>query len=121
MLDGFARLIRDLMHRAGRLQHVLAISATVDDEAATMLETTRRQRHRGQSRIVRNLADRKALRPGLTQEAAADIVYTVLSPEVYGILTIERGWSEDDYEAWIAHTLRTRLLDAQAAEGVTYS
>ena len=105
MLDGFARLIRDLMHRAGRLQHVLAISATVDDEAATMLETTRRQRHQGQSRIVRNLADRKALRPGLTQEAAADIVYTVLSPEVYCILTIERGWSEDDYEAWIAHTL----------------
>lgn len=116
MLDGFARLLRELMHRAGRLQHVLATSAAVDDEAAEMLEITRRQRHRGQSRIVRDLARRKALKPGLTQKAAADIVYTVMSPEVYCILTVERGWSEDDYEAWVAHTLRTQLLDAHAAE-----
>jgi hypothetical protein len=39
-----------------------------------------------------------------------------MSPEVYCILTVERGWSEDDYEAWVAHTLRTQLLDAHAAE-----
>lgn len=75
-----------------------------------MLETTRSQRHRGQARIVRELARRKALRPGLTQEEAADIGYAVMSPEVYRILTIERGWSEDGYQAWLAHTLRTLLL-----------
>lgn len=115
VLDGFARVLRDLLHRAGGLQHVLVTSAAVDDEAAEMLETTRRQRHQGQSRIVRSLAQRKALRPGLTQKAAADILYTVMSPEVYRILTVERGWSEDDYEAWLARTLRTQLLDPDAA------
>ena len=112
MLDSFARLLRELMGRAGGLQHVLAMSSAVDDEAAEMLETTRRQRHRGQSRIVRDLARRKTLRSGLTQKAATDIVYTVMSPEVYRMLTVERGWSEDDYEAWLARTLRTQLLDA---------
>lgn len=116
MLDGFARVLRDLMHRAGGLQHVLATSAAVDEEAAEMLETTRRQRHQGQSRIVRELARRKALRAGLTQKAAGDIIYTVMSPEVYRLLTVERGWNEDDYEAWLARTLRTQMLDAQAAE-----
>jgi AcrR family transcriptional regulator len=110
MLDAFAQIARALLHRSGELQHVLATSATVDEEVAAMLETIRSQRHRGQARIVRELARRKALRPGLTQKEAADVVYAVMSPEVHRILTTERGWSEDGYQAWLAHTLRTQLL-----------
>jgi len=110
VLDAFAHLLRDVMHRAGALQHVLATSALVDDDAAEMLEATRRQRHTGQGRIVRTLARRKMLRTGLTQPRATDIIYTVMSPEVFRILTVERGWSEDEYEAWLARTLRTQLL-----------
>jgi AcrR family transcriptional regulator len=110
MLDAFAHVHKGVMHRAGALQHVLATSAVIDEEAAQMLEETRRQRHQGQSRIVKDLARRKALRSGLTQRDAADIVYTVMSPEVYRILTVERGWSEEAHEAWVAHTLRTQLL-----------
>jgi AcrR family transcriptional regulator len=110
MLDAFAHLLRGVVHRSGALQHVLATSAVVDDEAAEMLEITRQQRHTGQSRIVRDLARRKVLRPDLTQAAAADIIYTLMSPEVYRILTVERGWTEDAYEAWLARTLRTQLL-----------
>jgi AcrR family transcriptional regulator len=110
MLDAFAHLLRGVMHRAGALQHVLATSAVVDEEAAEMLHMVRRQRHTGQSRIVRELARRKVLPLGLTQAAAADIAYTVMSPEVYRILTVERGWSDDRYEAWLARTLRAQLL-----------
>lgn len=110
LLDAFAHLLRDLIHRAAALQHALATSAAVDDEAAEMLEITRRQRRSGQSRIVHALARRKALRAGLTQSNAADIVYAVMSPEMFRILTVERGRSEDEYEAWLARTLRTQLL-----------
>lgn len=110
MLDAFAHLHRAVMQRSSALQHVLATSAAVDDEAAEMLEVTRRQRHTGQSRIVRNLATRGVLRPGLSEAMAADIVYTVMSPEVHRILTVERDWSEERFEAWLATTLRTQLL-----------
>jgi AcrR family transcriptional regulator len=112
MLDAFARVVRGVMQRAGPLQHVLATSAVVDVEAAEMLEVTRRQRHTGQRRIVRELARRNALSPGLTHAAAADIVYTLMSPDVYRILTHERGWSGDEYETWLARTLRSLLLPA---------
>jgi AcrR family transcriptional regulator len=123
MLDAFAHVHRGVMKRAGALQHVLAASAVIDDEAAEMLEATRRQRHLGQGRIVRDLARRKALRAGLTQREAVDIVYTVMSPEIYRILTVERGWSDEQLEAWVAHTLRTQLLgidadDHQVAAGI---
>jgi AcrR family transcriptional regulator len=110
MLDAFAHLLRELMHRSGQLQHVLATSAVVDEEAAEMLETVRRQRHVGQSRIVRELARRQSLAPRLTRAAAADIVYAIMSPELYRILTVERGWTEDRYEAWVSDALRSQLL-----------
>jgi AcrR family transcriptional regulator len=112
MLGEFAGVLTRLMHRAGDLQHVLATSAVVDDEAAEMLEITRQQRRRGQSRIVHELARRKALKAGLTQSAAADIVYALMSPEIYRILTVERGWTEDRYRSWLADALRSQLLGA---------
>jgi hypothetical protein len=115
MLDAFAHLPRGVMHRAGALPHVLATSALVDSDAAEMLEVTRRQRHTGQSRVVRALARRNALRAGLTQPRAADIVYTVMSPEVFRILTVERGMERGRVRSWLAHTLRTQLLQPVSA------
>ena len=112
LLDALAHVLRQLMQRAGALQHLLATSAVVDPEAAEMLEVTRTQRHAGQSRIVEALARRDCLRPDLSQTEAADIIYTMMSPEVFRILTAERGWSEDDYESWLARTLRNQLLPA---------
>jgi AcrR family transcriptional regulator len=115
MVDAFVHLLRGVMQRSGALQHVLATSAVVDDEAAAMWEITRQQRHTGQSRIVQELARRRALRRDLTPARATDIVYTLMSPEVYRILTLERGWTDDEYEAWLARALRQQLLrDAEA-------
>jgi hypothetical protein len=51
------------------------------------------------------LEARGALDPGLDTAEAADIVYTLLSPEVHRILTVERGWPADRYERWIARSL----------------
>jgi hypothetical protein len=61
---------------------------------------------------VHELARRKALKAGLTQSAAADIVYALMSPEIYRILTVERGWTEDRYRSWLADALRSQLLGA---------
>lgn len=116
MLDRFAGVLRMLMHRAAGLQHVLATSAAVDDEAAEMLEITRQQRYEGQNRIARELARRNALRSGLSPRSAADIIYTLMSPELYRILTVERGWNDDDYEAWLSSALQTQLLDQVSAK-----
>ena len=110
MLDGFAGLLRGVLERSAALQNVLLSSAGVDPEAAEMLEITRQQRHQGQSRIVEALARRKALRAGLTRSEASDIVYTLMSPEVYRILTVERGWNGTRYERWLAGSLRGQLL-----------
>jgi AcrR family transcriptional regulator len=110
LIDAFARIGRELQERAAAIQHVLAGAAAVDPEAAEQLVITRQQRLTGQSRVAAELARREALAPGLTEAEAADLIYTFMSPEVYRILTAERGWSPKRYEAWLATTLRRALL-----------
>jgi AcrR family transcriptional regulator len=109
MVNAFARLARELMERSSAVQHVLATAAQVDTDAAGLLAEIRRQRHTGQSRIVAALAATGALDPALDTAEAADIVYALLSPDVHRILTVERGWTADRYERWIARSLATLL------------
>jgi AcrR family transcriptional regulator len=110
LLAGFARLCREVLDRSGPLQHVLRSAAVVDAEAADLLETTNRQRLTGQSRVARALSIRGWLAEGIGESDALDIIYTLMSPEVHRILTVERGWSADHYERWLADTLSAALL-----------
>ncbi|MFC5909267.1 TetR/AcrR family transcriptional regulator [Streptacidiphilus monticola] len=110
LLDLFAHLARELLDRSAPVQHVLRTAAVVDPEAAAQLETTNRQRLEGQSRIAGVLADRGALAEDVDQRRAADLIYLLMSPEVHRILTVERGWSPEAYERWLATSLRASLL-----------
>lgn len=110
-LAGFALLVRDLMARAGQVHRILADAARSDDGAASLLAEMARQRHEGQRRIARSLARANALREGVRERDAADIIHALASPEVYGLLVIDRGWSGERYEQWLRDALATQLLD----------
>jgi AcrR family transcriptional regulator len=110
MTAAFARIVAEFMQRSSAILNVLATAAQVDPEAAELLAQIRRQRYTGQSRIVAALRDTGALDPDLDTDEANDIVYTLLSPEVHLILTVERGWPADRYERWIARSLSALLV-----------
>jgi AcrR family transcriptional regulator len=105
LIRAFARIGRDFMERSSAIMHVLATAAQVDPEVAELLTEIRRQRHQGQSRIVAALSDLDALDPHLELPQAVDITYVALSPDVHRILTVERGWTADQYERWIVRSL----------------
>ncbi|HEY7439634.1 MAG TPA: helix-turn-helix domain-containing protein [Acidimicrobiia bacterium] len=110
MLEAFATIATELLGRSSAIQQVLASAAQVDAEAAGLLTEIRRQRHTGQSRIIAALVDRGALDPGLEPSEAADLVYLLMSPDAYRILTIERGWKPETFDKWLAHVLCRTLL-----------
>jgi hypothetical protein len=89
---------------------VLRSAATVDPEAAELLENNRRERADGQARVVQGLRMRKALRPGLGPARALDIVYALMSPELHRVLTVDRGWDDQEYEQWLGDALCAALL-----------
>jgi AcrR family transcriptional regulator len=109
-LDGFAALLREVMARVGPVHRILADAARSDDAAASLLAEIARQRHEGQRRVARSLARSGALKPGLRERDAADIVHAIASPELYGLLVLDRGWSADRYEKWLRSILIDQLL-----------
>src|SRR6266511_3452720 len=110
LLEGFARLCRQLLDRSAPVQHVLREAAAVDPEAAEVLALVNAQRLEGQSRIARALAARHAFADGIAERDAADITYTLMSPQVHRIFTVERGWSAERYQRWLVSALCAVLL-----------
>ena len=109
-LTGFAALLREIMARVGPVHRVLADAARSDQDAAALLAEIARQRHEGQQGIARSLARSGALRPGLSERDAADVIHALASPEVYGLLVTDRGWSGERYETWLRSILTDQLL-----------
>ena len=109
-LTGFAALLREIMARVGPVHRLLADAARSDQDAAALLAEIARQRHEGQQGIARSLARSGALRPGLSERDAADVIHALASPEVYGLLVTDRGWSGERYETWLRSILADQLL-----------
>jgi AcrR family transcriptional regulator len=109
-LASFAALLREVMARAAPVHRILADAARSDEDAASLLAESARQRHEGQHRIARSLARSRALRPGLRERDAADIIHALASPEVYALLVLDRGWSGERYEKWVREILIDQLL-----------
>jgi AcrR family transcriptional regulator len=109
LVRSFARICRLFMERSSEMFHVLSTAAQVDPEIAELQGDIRRQRHTGQAGIVAAIADRGALDPELSLSDAQDIAYAALSPEVHRILTVERGWTADQYERWLTRVLSSLL------------
>jgi AcrR family transcriptional regulator len=103
-----------LKERTADLEHVLRQAAPVDPEAAEMLATVTRQRATGQARIAHALAERGALTPGIDETAASDIIFTLMSPEVHRLLTVDRNWTDQRYAEWLGRTLEAVLLGDDA-------
>jgi AcrR family transcriptional regulator len=109
-LARFAALLADLMARTAPVHRLLADAARSDPQAADLLSEISRQRQEGQRRIARSLSRSGALRPELRERDAADVIHALASPEVYGLLVLDRGWTGERYERWMADTLRQQLL-----------
>jgi AcrR family transcriptional regulator len=50
------------------------------------------------------------LRPGMDASRALDIYLTLVLPEVYRSLVLDRGWSPAQYETWLGDQLVHQLL-----------
>jgi AcrR family transcriptional regulator len=109
LLAGFAGITTAINQRTNDIYRVLVSAAGSDLAAAELLEEIRQERDRGQSRIARSLARAHALKPGLRERDAADLIHTLMAPEVYRLLVGDRGWTPERYQRWLATTLTQQL------------
>src|SRR6516162_10208937 len=109
-LAGFVGISRGIMARTEPVYRILVSAAGSDPDAAALLAEQTRQRQQGQGGIASVLAQAGALRPGLSERDAADIIHALMSPEVYRLLVGDRGWPPERYEQWLSGTLIDQLL-----------
>jgi AcrR family transcriptional regulator len=110
LIAGFAGVTGAINARSGDVYRILTSAAASDPAAAVLLADYQRQRAEGQGRIARALARRKGLRPGLRERDAADLIHALMSPELYRLLVLDRGWTPRRYEQWLAETMAQQLL-----------
>jgi AcrR family transcriptional regulator len=109
-LAGFVAITAQVNARIAPLYRVLVSAAGTDADAAALLDTLTGQRQQGQRLVARSLASARALRPGIRERDAADIIHALLSPELYRLLVIDRGWEPERYQPWLTTTLVDQLL-----------
>jgi AcrR family transcriptional regulator len=109
LLAGFAAVTTAINERTNEVHAVLVSAAGSDAGAAELLADLRQQRDHGQGQIVRALARSRALKPGLRQRDAADLIHALMSPEMYRLLVSDRGWTPARYQQWLATTLAQQL------------
>jgi AcrR family transcriptional regulator len=105
-----ARNGRMILERLAPIYAVLQGAGAADREIAAVAERYKAQRHAGQSELVRVLTAGHRLRKGMTRARAADVVFAVGSPETYGLLVGDRGWSPESFERWYGETLKQMLF-----------
>jgi AcrR family transcriptional regulator len=109
LLAGFAAVTTAINERTSDVYRVLLSAAGSDPAAAELLDEVRHQRGQGQGRIARSLSRAHALKRGLRERDAADLIHVLMSPEVYLLLVGDRGWKPERYREWLAATLTQQL------------
>jgi AcrR family transcriptional regulator len=121
-VEGYAATQPGIHRRAGPLLRVLRDARGSDPDLRRLWDEMEARRLDGQGRFVRMLADRGALRPGLAVDVGIDIAWTLCSLDVYDMLVVGRGWSDERYRVWLTDTLARELLasgaSADAHEGM---
>ncbi|TYB57156.1 TetR/AcrR family transcriptional regulator [Nonomuraea sp. PA05] len=108
-LRGHVAGTRSVLERVAPMTKVLEIAAATDPEVSEMWPDKEDPRHVVATAAARELMAKPGARGEVPVEEAADLLYGVLSPDLYLLFVRERGWTPERFERWAYETLRAQL------------
>ena len=106
----FAQVIANNMEGAAYISEIMQVAAKTEADVDKMVQNLNKQRWQHMAVAVQQIATNGPLREKMDVAYATDIVWTLTSPEVFLLLTRDRGWSKEKYAEWLADTLTRTLL-----------
>jgi AcrR family transcriptional regulator len=103
---------RGALPRTAPVFRIIREAAAADPAVAVLERGRAAQRLRNYRHAAQLLADRKALRPGMTIDAAAAAIFAIGHPETYRALVLDGEWDDDVWANWLQATLEAALLRA---------
>lgn len=110
LLAGYADVCAEFAPRLAPIYEAVRSAASADPQAAQLWSTLEGERRFGAGRVVHALIELRALRDGLAEESAGDILWVLNDPSVYRLLVERRGWPAGVFKAWLADAMQRQLL-----------
>jgi len=99
------------MYDAEKSQMDLFRGASVLAPEFKKLEQEREQRrYKRQEEGMKEMATKNFFKDGLSLSKARDILWAFTGRDMYRLFVIERGWTSDEYENWLAQLLIDTLI-----------
>ena len=111
-LRTYASALCKIQPRLAPLFNALQAAASLDSDLRSLWQEIAGRRAANMRILADDLASTGRLRPELSTSAAADIIWSMNSPEFYLLLVEQRGWSIEEFEQWLGDAW-VRLLLAQ--------
>ncbi|MEU4443196.1 helix-turn-helix domain-containing protein [Actinosynnema sp. NPDC050801] len=97
-----------VLARVAPIGKVLEAAAASDPEVAALWSHDVDPRLVVQRNVAEVLVGKPGAKDGVSADEAADVLYGLLSPELY-LLFAQRGWPRERWESWVGETLRAQL------------
>ena len=105
-----APAITEMHQRLAPLWAVLLEAAPGDPELRSLIHELNERRIGHMRLMVEHLAAAGGLRPGLSMDMAADVVWATNSSEFFLLLVRDRGWHPNAFQRWLAEAWIDLLL-----------
>ena len=110
MIAQLVEFWRGALPRTAPVFRIIREAAAADPEIAVLERGRAAQRLRNYRHAAQLLADRDALRPGMTIDRAAAAIFAIGHPETYRALVLDGDWDDDAWAHWLQATLEAALL-----------
>ena len=109
MLAAYVAGSSAVLARVSPIMRVLEAAVANDPEVAALWPQDEDLRYVVQRAAADALVTKPGARKGLTADEAADLLYGILSPELYLLFTRDRAWPHTRWLTWATQTLQTQL------------
>ena len=107
----YAAALRHIQPRLAPIFVVLQVAAPLDPDLQALWQEISQRRANNMRLLAKDIAATGKLRKELSETAAADIIWSMNSPEFYLLLVGQRGWSPEEFELWLAKAWVRLLLE----------
>jgi AcrR family transcriptional regulator len=112
-LDRYAGLVTEINSRLARIYEAVRGAASADADVRNVFDKIQAERRVGSGRVIEDVQSKGPLRPGLTAEVAADLLWVLNDAGLYHLLVHQRGWPQEQFQTWLSASMRAQLLATQ--------
>jgi hypothetical protein len=109
-LQMFAQFVASNLDQFAVVSEIMSDAARVEPDFDRILQKLHKQRLEHMSAAVQQIAVNGSFRANVDDKYALNTIWTLTSPDVFLLLTRDRGWSKEQYADWLADMLIRALL-----------